>query len=185
MIPIIGLYLWAVRKQGVHENNHWASALGMPLVPLDSPRWDLDRRREAMLRICVASGYTTASEFLAGAEKAFLHLTMSALNGDLQNDAGLASPSARSRIDDCLGIYSGEMAGYAEIVDAREVRHRGCVHVRFGRPGVHQGVEEQPKDWREARRRVRTATQIWIFERDLRSADPNWFLSEIHDPIEA
>lgn len=184
LIPIVGLCIWVVQKQSFHENHYWVSALGMPLVPPDGMQPDLERHREALLKICLASGYTTASEFLVGAEKAFLRLTKSALKGDLEDDAGLASESARSRIRDCAGIYSSEMASFAEIVDARKLGHFAFVSVQFGRPSLHQSVWKEPKDWGEARQRVRTATQIWVFERDLRSPDPNWFLTDVHDQTE-
>lgn len=184
LIPIVGLYIWIVHKQGFHEHHHLASAFWMPLVAPDAVQPDWERHREAMLKICLASGYTTASEFLLGAEKAFLRLTKSALMGDLEDDAGLASESARSRIRDYEGIYSSEMVSFAEIVDARKLGHRAFVSVQFGRPNPQQSVWKEPKDWVEARQRVQTATQTWVFERDLRSPDPNWFLADVHDQIE-
>lgn len=184
LIPVVGLYIWVVHKQGFHEHQHLASSLWMPLVAPDGMQPDLERHREAMLKICLASGYTTASEFLVGAEKAFLRLTKSALKGDLEDHAGLASESARSRIRDCAAIYSSEMASFAEIVDARKLGHRAFVSVQFGRPSLHQSVWKEPKDWGEARQRVQTATQTWVFERDLRSPDPNWFLADVHDQTE-
>lgn len=185
LVPVVGLYIWAAHKQGVHESHHWASALGIPLVPPDSRLPDPDRQREAMLKICMASGYATTSEFLVGAEKAFLQLTQSALKGDMQEQAELAFASARDRICNCVGIYTSEMTSFPEIVDARKIGHSARVSVRFGRPSVHQSVWKEPKDRAEARQRVRTATQTWTFERDLRSADPNWFLTEVHDPTES
>lgn len=185
LIPGGVLYVWVALKLGAHESHHWASALGVPLFPPNDMPPGLGRQREAMLKICVASGYTTTSEFLVGAEKAFLLLTQSACKGDMQERTELASASARSRISDCVGIYTSEMASFAEIVDARNIGHRAFVSVRFGRPRVHPTVWEEPRDWAEARQRVRTAIQTWTFERDLRSADPNWFLVDVHDPTES
>lgn len=183
LIPIVGLYVWVVHTQGLHEHDHLASVLGMPLVPPDGMQPDLRPYREAMIKICLASGYATASEFLVGAEKAYLHMTRSALRGDLEDYDGLASESARSCIRDCAGIYSTEMSSFAEIVDARKLGHHAFVSVQFGRPSLRQSVKE-PKNWDEVRQRVRTASQIWVFERDLRSPDPNWFLTEVHGRTE-
>ena len=161
LIPVGGLYVWVVHKLGAHENHYLASALWIPLFP-DAGLPDLHRQREAMLKICIACGYT-ASDFLVGAEKAFLQLTQSALEDDMQDRAELASAGARSRIRDCVAIYTSEMASFAEIVDVSITGQHARVSVRFGRPSVHQSVWKEPKDWAEARQRVITATQMWLF----------------------
>lgn len=184
LIPMVGLYIWAVRKQGFDKHHYLVSALRMPSGAPARTQPNVGRHGEVMLKICLACGYTTASEFLAGAEKTFLRLTRSALKGDLQDQAGLASESARNRIRDCTSIYSNEMASFAAIVDARKLSHRAFVSVQFGQTSLPQSVWKEPKDWSEARQPVPTATQIWIFERDLRSPDPNWFLAEVLDQTE-
>ena len=179
--PLIALYIWLVIKHDLYGNYYSGAALGVPPDLPDAGPAGADQLGQTMQRICLACGYATASEFLLGAENAFNQLTDAARKGEMTQTTALASMSARERIGSCVGLYSGEMASFAEIVGAGIIGRHAWIKVRFGRASVPLGLWDSPRSWSESRQQAMTALQTWTFERNLRSADPNWFLASVED----
>ena len=180
---LIALYIWLVLRHDLYGDYYSGAALGVPPCLPEAGSSSASQVQETMRRICLACGYATASEFLLGAENAFRQFTDAARKGDMMETAALASASARERISSCVGLYSAEIASCAQIVDAGIIGRHAWIKVRFGRASVPLGLWESPKSWGESRQQAMTALQTWTFERNLRSADPNWFLASVEDPI--
>ncbi|MGB1548493.1 MAG: Tim44/TimA family putative adaptor protein [Alphaproteobacteria bacterium] len=130
-------------------------------------------------------------EFLAGARAAFEMVVDAFAKGDKKALRALLSKDVFSRFSAAIDARAAKdetqevmitKIAEAEVTDATLVGNIGCIAVRF--------LSEQIKFTRNKDgaiiegdpSTVRSVTDIWTFERDLHSRNPNWILVATHGP---
>lgn len=124
-------------------------------------------------------------QFLEGARMAFEMIINAFANGDkatlqpLLSDAvyqGFAAAiDERERKGESLSTTIVSI-DEATMVDARLAGHKAQVTVRFKSEQINVVRDADGNEVDTGPAAVETLTDIWTFERDTRSADPNWYL---------
>ena len=163
-------------------------ATGTALVSWTGSGIDLPRLKpldETLRRICISSGYRGIDTFREGAKLAYEDITDAFASGDLGPQrhllsdavydafaAAVADRTARGETIDRIFIGVG-----CDIVDAGLANGRAWIDVRFvgvvvsaTRDAAGDVIVGHPN-------RVVEIPEIWTFERDLRTAEPNWLLT--------
>lgn len=130
-----------------------------------------------------------ATEFLQGARAAFGMIVDAFAKGDKDSLRPLLAPEVYRRftaaIDDRSRrgeTLSTELVAIraAEIVGAETLGSRARVTVRFESEQINVTHDAQGQPVGGSLPATEIVVDVWTFERDMRSADPNWQLAETH-----
>jgi predicted lipid-binding transport protein (Tim44 family) len=142
--------------------------------------------RETLRRICLASGYSGFETFLDGAKLTYEAVIQDFARGDLSGQTNLMSKVVRDTFSEAIAAREarGETVGLTfvgfaavDIVDAELSGGRAFIDVRFAGDMVSVTRDRDGRLVAGDPGRVVTVTEIWTFERELRSASPNWLLT--------
>ena len=128
------------------------------------------------------------AEFLAGAKKAYAMIVEGFAKGDRASLKPLLSPKVFDRYDKAIRDREGrgettvteiDRVAETELVDSRREGSLFTVKVRFK---ADISTETKDKDGQRVAgdlTRLSTVEEIWTFEKDADSRDPNWKLASV------
>jgi predicted lipid-binding transport protein (Tim44 family) len=141
---------------------------------------------ETLRRICNASGYHGIDVFLEGAKLVYEDVTNAFASGELSPQQHLLSEAVYETFAEAIADRTGrgETAeltfvgvGAADITDAGIGNGQAWIDVRFVGAMVSVTRDAAGNIVAGHPGRVIELAEIWTFERDLRSAGPNWLLT--------
>lgn len=179
LASLMVLYIWMLSKQHPSSQQlHAASGFYWLEGGFVDPR---DHgSKDAMPAICLRCGYSSAAEFLAGAKRVFEQLSTASEATAQNGDDALASRAAMEGIRSSRELYrAGAIENRAAITCSSLTGDLATIQVRFGMPGTSSESWHEPRSWDDAKRRLTAASQMWIFERDVRSQHPGWYLVRV------
>ena len=133
-------------------------------APLPQPAQDAAPSSSGLLDIQLADRNFDAPKFLAGAREAYSRIVNAFVAGDRQELRPLLSPEVYAAFDAGITARTEPAAPLVKLHDARITR--SALHGRSAEITVAFKAEFATGD----------VTDIWTFERNLDSSDPNWLL---------
>lgn len=132
--------------------------------PLAQPPQIAAPSSNGLLDIQLADRTFDAPKFLAGAREAYARIVTAFAQGDRQSLRPLLSPDVFTAFDAGITARTEPAASFVKLDDARIAG--SSLHGRLAEITVAFVAEFASGK----------VTDVWTFERDLDSADPNWFL---------
>jgi predicted lipid-binding transport protein (Tim44 family) len=151
-------------------------------APAEARALPLDR---ALALIARKGGFADLAAFMAGARRAYEEIIDAFARGNLEPVAPLLGPAVRTSFADAIGerrqrgeTLTSTFIGFlaAEPVDAGVDGETAWVDVRFLAQMVSVTRARDGSVAAGHPRRVVEIGEIWTFQRELRSPDPNWLL---------
>lgn len=159
------------------------NADALPATPLSTPA--------ALAAIRQMDRSFDADEFLQGAKAAFGMIVDAFAKGDKDGLRPLLAPDVYQRFAGAIDDRSrrGESLSTelvairtAELVGAAVSGSRARVTVRFESDQINVTLDAQGQATDGSAAEIEQVVDIWTFERDTRSPDPNWQLMETRSP---
>ena len=130
-------------------------------------------------------------EFVEGAKVAYEMIVTAFAEGDRDALRSLLTADVHAGFEDAIGrrekageVMESKLVGIdgAEIVAASLNGSRASVTVSFRSQTIQATLDRAGEVVSGDPRRVEEMTDVWTFERDVRSPDPNWALSDTEEP---
>mgnify|MGYP003386022435 CR=1 FL=1 len=146
----------------------------------------------AMVQISIADRTFDAGRFLENAKDAFAIVVTAFADGDRSTLKDLLIPEVLKSFEGALDAR--EKAGQkvltevlsvreANIIEAKLTGNKAFVTIRFKADETYAMTDKDGKTIAGNPDRVVTMSDVWVFTRDIKSADPRWFVAETRDDV--
>jgi predicted lipid-binding transport protein (Tim44 family) len=157
------LYTVLGRRTG-HEPPPQAAPAPRPAAALPGPAPDITPSSNGLLDIQLADRTFDTPKFLAGAREAYIQIVTAFASGDRAALRPLLSPDVFAAFDAGITARTAPAAAFVKLHDARITG--SALHGRIAEITIAFAAEFASGP----------LTDVWTFERNLDSTDPNWIL---------